>query len=156
MVNTVESEIEDAKQKLNLPVAQFARLSEDEADRITQLAESRFVGNTGLSWWWENFQQPYLKVLFPKQNGSEYLSRIVPDSDEMLWFIVGVAESEAISVYEGRIAELQSLIGECPFFEYYIVPKDFRWLLCENHHNYIFAVGREVEHRLLLIENPDQ
>ena len=43
---------------------------------------------------------------------------------------------------------MQAIIGECPPFEYYIASPHLDWLIGENHHNVIFAVGETVVHNL--------
>jgi hypothetical protein len=50
---------------------------------------------------------------------------ILPFLDESLWLIVEEDRLEFYPVYEARIADIQSIIGECYFFEYYITPKRF-------------------------------
>jgi hypothetical protein len=44
-------------------------------------------------------------------------------------------------VYDATPAVVQQIIGECYGFEYYLIAKNLSWLLCENHHDMVIAVG---------------
>ncbi len=73
-----------------------------------------------------------------------------PTLEEKIWF---VAEDDTLPyypVYETTPAVAQRLIGQCYGFEYYLAAKDLSWLLCENHHDVVLALGslREPLHRL--------
>jgi hypothetical protein len=52
------------------------------------------------------------------------------------------------SVWEASVRDIQVLIGECYGFEFYAVQQQFHWLICQNHHNVMVAVGRKIEERL--------
>jgi hypothetical protein len=52
-------------------------------------------------------------------------------------------------VCEASIEDIRDVIGECFGFEYYVVPKGLEWLLCENHHDILIAVGDAVRGRLI-------
>ena len=40
------------------------------------------------------------------------------------------------------------MLAECYAFEYYLVPTDLAWLVCENNHGVLLAVGEPVRTRL--------
>jgi len=151
-METAKAEIESAIARLNLREAQFRQLPESEARTVFNEAELRFVDSKGRQWSWEDFRTPAVMVEFPESNGYCYLNRIVPSIYEPLWFIAETVGSDCFPVYEGKIEDIQAIIEECPAFEYYLVPKDFHWLVCENHHNVVFAIGAEVERQLREIE----
>lgn len=151
-IKTVKDEIETARRSLKLVDSQFREVPDTEARSIYEAAESNFVSSSGLLWWWEDFKQPATRVHFPKQDGFRHLQEIALSENEMLWLIVEEERSDCYPVYEGRIAEIQSIIAECSAFEYYLAPKDLSWLVCENHHDVIFAIGAKVEERLRKIE----
>ena len=151
-METAKAEIESVIARLNLSEAQFRQLSESEGRTVFNDAESRFVGSKGRQWWWEDFRAPATMVEFADSNGFRCLQRIIPSIDEPLWFIAETVGSDCFVVYEGKVEDIQAIIEECLAFEYYLLSKDFRWLVCENHHNVIFAIGAEVERHLREIE----
>jgi hypothetical protein len=62
-----------------------------------------------------------------------------------------VAEDDQLPfypVFDGKPSAAQRVIGECCGFEYYLIAKDLTWLLCENHHDWLIAIGEQVRSRL--------
>ncbi len=51
-------------------------------------------------------------------------------------------------IYETTAEVASTIVGECYCFEYYLIPKDTSWLICENHHNRIIGVGNSVIKKL--------
>ncbi len=49
---------------------------------------------------------------------------------------------------------IEKIVVECNIFQYYIIAKDFSWLIGENDHHLVFAIGEEVEKNLKEFE-PD-
>lgn len=43
---------------------------------------------------------------------------------------------------------MQAIIGDSFAFEYYLIHPSFSWLVGENHHSIMFAVGAPVADRL--------
>ncbi len=54
-------------------------------------------------------------------------------TDQKLLFIID-EDNEQHHVYTLTWDEIVHVIGQCRFFEYYICPDDYSWLLCENEH----------------------
>jgi hypothetical protein len=73
----------------------------------------------------------------------------VPPGSAPLWLIAGDCPGHSFAVCEGAIGDIRDVIGECPGFECYIAPKGLDWLLCENHHDFLIAVGGPVRSRLI-------
>ena len=66
-----------------------------------------------------------------------------------MWLIAGDSLDRSFVVCEGSIEDIRDVIGECFGFEYFVTPKDLDWLLCENHHDVLIAVGDAVRARLI-------
>lgn len=49
---------------------------------------------------------------------------------------------------EATVEAVQSVIGECWAFEYYLVSQSLDWLIGENHSDVVFAIGEAVSERL--------
>ena len=152
MVNGVMEEIVCARRTLDLSDTALRLLPDDEARTVFQLAEAHFVATPNRRWWWEDFRIPAVTRHFADGRGFEWLTWIVPSPAEVVWWIVEEARRPFFAVYEADVATIQQILGECYPFEYYLIPKDRRWLLCENHSDVLCAIGEEVQHKLKAVE----
>lgn len=147
IMDTTADEIQRAAMALGFPSERFRRLSTDEARWVYESSLRYFVPYGQPRWWWEHF--PFsTAVHFPEGNGWRYLNNLVPNPDERVWFIAEDFVTPGYSVWEASVRDVHSIIGECYGFEFYLIQQEFHWLVCENHHDVIVAVGREVEERL--------
>ncbi len=142
-MSEVIEEIESAIAKLNLG-SEVIRLGDDEAKAIYLDLLETFVEGKDRRWWWESFKQPSKSKAYEDGKGFERLTQIVPDSKEKLWFIAEDDKLQYFPIFEATTESVVKIIGECFAYEYYLVPKHKRWLLCENHHDYLIGVGDEV------------
>lgn len=140
-------EIERATQTLGFATERFRRLPSTEAERVHHSALRHFVPSGQPRWWWEHFLES-TGVQFTGGDGWRHLIEIVPDADERVWFIAEDHAPPGYSVWESSVRDIQAVIAECYGFEFYVIQRQFRWLVCENHHDVVVAVGAEVEKRL--------
>ncbi len=105
---------------------------------------SHFVDGGDRRWWWEAFKLPSEYITYDEDSGFEKLVELVPDSKEEIWFMVEDDKLPHYPIYESSTENITKIIGECFAYEYYLIPKNKRWLLCETHHNSIVGVGKEV------------
>jgi hypothetical protein len=123
-------------------------LEPQQGQRIYHDVVHAFVSGGDRRWWWESFSRPSCARHFDDGTGWQKIPAVVPDQDQSVWFI---AEDNALPhypVFETTAAAASRIVGECYGFEYYIVAKDLSWLVCENHHNTVIAVGEQVMPRL--------
>jgi hypothetical protein len=83
--------------------------------------------------------------------GWRQLSRIAPGRrEDAAWFIAenGQGGEPRLFVFEASPATIQDVVGNSHGFEYVIVSQHMDWLLAENHHGYIIAVGSPAIERL--------
>ena len=59
--------------------------------------------------------------------------------DSQCWLIID-DDSAYFPVVETRAGVAGMLLGELPYVEFYLVGKDFDWLLAENHHSAIWLL----------------
>lgn len=132
--------IDEAVSTLQLTNATFRQLPDDDALLVYWQAEDCFVSKQRVHWWWEHFRCRNYGALL---RGGTYLhlTHLAATPEECVWLILTDVYKGDPLVYEGTIEACQRVIVECPAFEYNIVSHDFKWLLCENHHNALFAVG---------------
>lgn len=102
-------------------------------------------------WWWSCFRPEPASARYTGEasDGSRYIPEVVPPGSARLWFIAGDCLDRSFGVCEGPVEDIRGVSGECHGFEDYIVPKDLGWLLCDNHHDVLIAVGDTVRARLI-------
>jgi hypothetical protein len=136
-------EIDRAVESLQLK-GTVVRLSRADAEAINRTVLARFAGGNDRRWWWEAFPESE-SVSFDDGQGYRRIPVLVPNAGEHCWFIVESREPGPYPVYEVSPEEAVGIIGECFGFEYYLVPKDLSWLVCENHHGIVIGCGALVE-----------
>ena len=146
-LESVKAEIRSAVEKLKLPTSVFRELPDKEAEEIYWKALRFFVSEGEPRWWWEHFVACTCTD-FPAGDGWRHIPEFVPDTSERVWFIVEDDSLSFYPVYKATPTAICEVIGECYAFEYYIVQREFQWLLCETHHNTMIAVGEVVEMKL--------
>lgn len=144
----VTDEIDKARGVLSVPESDFRRLPDSESVLVYSDLLNTFVTGGDRRWWWEAFRQTSTAIKFDDDKGFERIPSIVPDCREVAWFIAEEDNLAYFPVYEGTLEAITKILGECYFFECYIVPKSKKWLLCENHHGYLIGVGNDIEERL--------
>lgn len=146
-MSSVKDEIRAAIERLSLSPDVFRELPDNDAERIYRSALRRFVPEGEPRWWWEHFSSD-VAVDFPAGDGWQHITEFIPDAQEHVWFIVEDDSLPFYPVYDATPFAIRGVIAECYGFEYYIVQREFQWLLCETHHNRMVGVGGAVEERL--------
>lgn len=120
------------------------RLPAPEAVVLRAELVSEFVKGRDRRFWWEAFSHPSEELHFSDGSGFTHIEALVPDPKERCWFMVEDFDSGDFPIYEATPELAVKIISECHGFEYYLIAKDRRWLLCENHHDVVVGVGTEV------------
>ena len=100
-------------------------LGGDVLDRI----KNRFVlGNPRV--WWLSFR------FLPKEHHyyDDYQYKRIScflNNEDFCYFI---AELDVTHIFKARVADVVFIIGECSFFECYVVSMDLKKLICETEH----------------------
>jgi hypothetical protein len=139
-------EIRRAVAELRFAPQRFRPVADQESVSVYESARKHFIPSGNPSWWWEHFPKSESAHL-PNGAALQRLLEVVPDPDERVWFIAEDFVAPQYSVWEATVRDIQATLLECYGFEYYLVQKDFRWLVCENHHEMLIGVGDEVEER---------
>lgn len=146
---SISEEIQNAVARLGLDQDDVKVVPFAEARALTEAMLARFTGGKDARWWWETFTLPYTATRFGDGKAFSRIEKIVPNAAERVWFVVEDDEAAAFPIYETSPTIARKIIGECYGFEYYLVAKDFAWLLCENHHDVMFAIGEGLGIRLV-------
>jgi len=141
-----KSAILTVARNLGIPSDQFDSVGIYEWPEIFKKIESRFImrenTNTKFNWWWENLKKDSISLSFPNNDAWKYLQVII-DKNEKVWFVAGDTkrDSAKLWLFEGKIEQIQQIIGQLYHFEYYLVSKKYEWLLAENHHGALIGLG---------------
>ncbi|MEM9326620.1 MAG: DUF6756 family protein [Bacteroidota bacterium] len=144
---------------LEIQAEDFDSVSIYEWPSIMKKIESRFIvkknSNIKFNWWRENFKEPHSSRWFLKDDAMNHLHRLIPE-EEKVWFVGCDTRNDATKfwLFEGRILSIQRLLTHMYGFEYYLVSKKYEWLLFDNRHSTLIALGAMMEILLALsIEN---
>lgn len=148
-METVIDEIRRAIGLLSLSPERVRELPTTESEAVFRAVVDRFVASGDRRWWWEDFRKSGVSAKFPDGDGWRHVVDIVPERHERVWFIVEECQLPHFPVYEATVHDAMTIVGECYGFEFYIVPKELNWLVCETHHGVVCAIGEAVEGRLL-------
>ncbi len=140
MVNAREVErwIAEAAAALELGSEQLRRLDQAAAAEVVARVRERFVAGDPRVWWM-SLRLPYTSHPAPRDPEDDPRA-LFPVQVERCWLMPDPDEHDELPVYELDPAQLMPLLGECPFFEYYLIDRELRWLLVETEHNQIQVV----------------
>ena len=140
MNGEIVTEISNALTLLRIPTEDFYLLNDEEGLLVFTACLKHFVKNGDRRWWWEGFRMPSFKFKafdYPP----DHISEILP-TESSVWLIVEDDREEYYPVYNvGAVSDISRVLNECFMFEYYIISKDFQWLLCETHHKHLIGIG---------------
>jgi hypothetical protein len=151
-MQTVIDEISNAAKTLGLSHQELILLPALESERVFLAAQNHFVASPNRRWWWEDFRNPGVSAQFASSDGWRRIPEIVPNADEVVWFIAEEDQLPHFPVFETTPRIVCQIIGECYGFEFYLVAKNYDWLVCETHHGVVHALGSPVEERLAQIQ----
>jgi hypothetical protein len=145
--HVVRDEIELAIRELKISGQDFFEVNKYKWQGIIKQIVKSFVsvnrcGNADdFHWAWERFKEPVKCFVFEDDSAYAHLKEVL--NNEYVWFI---AEDDfnKMWLYEAKANLIPVVLSECSFFEYYIVSKKYNWLLCENHHRCLIAVGESI------------
>lgn len=136
----------------NLSEDNFRPLPDGQAAEVAERVEGRFGDSVRLLWWGTESpcRLPSLTRQFPDDTGWTQVGHIAPDSDEPAWFIAENFNGGATRCYifEVRPGAIGRLLGSTHHFEYLLASRGLDWIIAENHHGVVIAVGEPVVGRL--------
>jgi hypothetical protein len=133
----IEKQIADAIRQLGLSEQQIRRLPPEAASEVVQKAQQLYITGEPRSWWL-SLKVPHTAFDYPDGSGCKHLNEHWLNKTPICWFIPET-EKPNLPVYEAEIIILPELLSECGFFEYYLLSKDWLFLLVETDHNQIIT-----------------
>jgi hypothetical protein len=120
------------------------RVDEPERSEVLGRVTGTFLNRPTATFWWEHLKVPASS--WQTANGHQHLPRLAPDAEAACWLITGLTDADdEKAVFRCTPALAPSVIAECPFFEYALVAPDLRWMVIENHHDFLIATGEALE-----------
>lgn len=88
---------------------------------------------------------------FEDDRGWDRVARLAPDPEAPVWLAAENwrGATPRCYVFESRPAAIRRVLGEAHGFEYLVASRRLDWLLAEDHHSVMTAVGAPVVERLL-------
>ena len=103
---------------------------------------SCFIKDKNRPFLWESLKMEPTFKFFDDGKGFTNICKIVPDENEVVWFMVEDDSLPNYPIFKCSIKDAVKIIGECYVFDYYIIPESKDWLLCETHHGHLVGVGK--------------
>ena len=135
MDKNVDRQIREAIAELQIWPGVFRQLDSRTAQAVFEKAKETFVKDAPRSWWL-SLKYPFVSFDYSDGCGFDRLLRHIPPGENRCWFIPEL-EGEMPVVFNIDLNFIGRILGRCEYFEYYLVGKDFSWLLVENDHNQI-------------------
>lgn len=146
----VKTEMENAINTLGLSNQDISLLDDVVGEEVFKDCVNYFVRSGDRKWWWEDFKKPFF-YFKDFDNPLQYLNKIIPEVEGLVWLIVEDDKELFYPVYEVKPAIIAAILNECFYFEYYIIYKNKEWLICENHHNTLFGIGAKLKEKNLAV-----
>jgi hypothetical protein len=147
---TLDDEFDAAIEKLNLGHDTVCLLEPDINRKLYDELLNCFVNGGDRRWWWEAFKSSFRIEI----DGYvlDQLNRMMPDLSQKVLLMIEDNYKPYYPIYDIQPTSIAPLLNECAAeFEYYIISKDFSWLLCENHHDTLFGIGELLKVHLSLL-----
>ncbi len=146
MAWTGRDELAGAVERLGVPHERFRFLPHDESGPLLKRIEEQFVDGHRGRWWWEHWRDTPVSRTFVDDQAFLRVAQLVPDPRAPLYFVFDEEPESGVALSDAETVTL--LLGECPAFEYGLVALSLDWLVFENHHGVLMALGEPVETRL--------
>jgi len=150
-MRNLRDDIQKAKKEISLNENLLKEVSHLEYEEILKKINSKFLTTNKYDdkiWWWQSYKDlKSYAIHFKKGLAFEILDKLLPNKEIKYWFIAS-EENGKYWLYESGIETIKTIIGEMYGFEYYIVDKKYNWILCENHHDILIALGKEIADKL--------
>ena len=108
---------------------------------------NRFVGKAGASWWWEQFSDAFPSKDWPSP-GISVIDKAFSAIVEKVYLVASNEDDSNWPIFVGSPKSVVAVLDKCFPFEFYILPVDLSWLVCETHHDMLYAVGERAIDRL--------
>jgi hypothetical protein len=139
-MSTTASWVAEAVDTLSL-AERVRSVGEPERSEVLGRVTDAFLERPDVLFWWSHLKLP--SESWHTENGYTHLQQLAPDPESDAWLITGLEDDDK-GVFQCTPALASAIIGECPGFEYALVDRELKWMVIENHHDILIAVGDAV------------
>ncbi len=129
---SVNQEIDNAISSLSIYSSDLVELDRESAREVINHIKGNFVEGNPSSWWM-SLKKPVVTKVDVNDSDFGYIDEIIPQRCDTFYFVP--ENGETYRVFRANIDVIKKILAECIFFEYYIFPEDFSWLIIENDHS---------------------
>jgi hypothetical protein len=146
----------EAVRELALSSESFRQVSPSQWEPVLKTIFERFANtsDTDVAWLWQHLKND--GVSFQNQNGLNYIGSLF-EPNSKIWVVFEdwdrTKKNGNYWLFEGNYGTAVDVLNNMHGIEYYIVDRKFNWMIMENHHDVLMAVGEPAESRILELKN---
>jgi hypothetical protein len=137
---TITDSVEAAVSALSLDSSSFHRLSTDDALALERRVRQRFVKGTPRVLWL-GFEPSAERYTYDATTWQEALESVLGRIGDATCHLLIEADSPELPTYVVRTKSIVSLLSQCEFFEYYVVPHDLSFMVADTDHNELLVTS---------------
>ena len=135
-VNQVWDNVMSATQKTGAAI-----LDRQELDGLVDAIHHQYLSDPASTWWWNSLRVPSGTLAYGDRDGLSILMDVLPEQSNVTLLVTNES-AIPIGAVRGDAEQLHTIIADCPFFEFAIVPASLDWILFDTHHNVLVGAGR--------------
>ena len=135
MLLNITDEIVRVGKDLNLSRDDFRQCEPELAREVVGAAKETFVTGNPRSWWL-SLKYSFESFDYPDAQGFSKITQHLPKDVKKCWLIPETEEPD-LPVFDVAAHRIVEILTRCSLFEYYLVGKEYDWILLENDHNQI-------------------
>ena len=115
-------------------------LSAADADHFASCAKAAFVTDPEATWWWTALREPAVPLRYGDEDGVALLLRLLPASTTVV-LVATDDEHAPWPAFEGSPQDLATMLREVRPFEFWVAPRELRWIVFDTHENALVVAG---------------
>lgn len=145
----------EAARELGLGAESFRQVGAAQWEALLRRVFERFstTSDTGVTWLWSHLKEQGVSV--KTDNGLRDISALCPANGNV-WLLVEDWDGTKVHghywCFEGAYAAAVAVLSHCHAMEYYIIDRELRWMIVENHHDVLIGIGEPAESFLLSLK----
>ncbi len=111
-------------------------------DQIFQAFTRKGIAHRRSNWFWDDLRPPTYS--FHRPADTRRLPAVAPDGTLVYLVVEDFSRRKKESpfwLFEGTLEATLGVLDNHHLLEFYVVDRKFQWLLAENHHDVLIAVG---------------
>lgn len=149
----------EAARELDLASEAFLQVGPGKWEPVLKSIFEKFANTseTGVTWLWQHLKDH--GVIAQTGNSLSYIGSLF-EPDSKVWVVFEdwdrTKKNGNCGVFEGNYGAAIGVLTNMHDIEYYIVDRELNWMIMENHHDILIAVGEPAESRFLELKTAQQ